>query len=164
MLSFSAVNAVENTTFSDDFNNLSSNEINHIEEFNILSTENVESLAYDNISGDLENANAEIVLSPSRIYVGDCAYVSLKLPVDASGSLNVYELFIDYDEFSQTYGAKFDLVESKPLVDGFANVTLSGLGFGEHYIYALCEVDSRLAGSSYFSDTICNCRSWSCGN
>ena len=86
--------------------------------------------AYEN------NITYEIMLSPEKIYEGEDSYVTLNLPEDAKGNLNAYELFIEYDPFSDTYGAEFKLIETTPLVNGSANITITGLEYGTHYIYA----------------------------
>ena len=78
-------------------------------------------------------------IKPDTVYVGygNDAHVSLMLPGDASGNLNVYEvIFYDLPEDIWGYGARFNLIQSVPLINGFANVTVSSLNPGRHYIYA----------------------------
>ena len=78
-------------------------------------------------------------IKPDTVYVGygNDAHVSLMLPGDASGNLNVYEvIFYDLPEDIWGYGARFNLIQSVPLINGFANVTASSLNPGRHYIYA----------------------------
>lgn len=72
-------------------------------------------------------------------YVGwsDDGHVTLTLPADANGNLVIYELiFYDLPDDIWGYGARYNQIAAAPLTNGFANVSVSNLNPGRHYIYA----------------------------
>lgn len=72
-----------------------------------------------------------VVHMPTRIAFDEPLYVTVTLPEDANGVLNVYEVTRDYDEYEYEY----DLLTSGNVKNGIGNVSVSGLSIGTHRIY-----------------------------
>lgn len=68
---------------------------------------------------------------------GDDGHVTLKLPSDANGNLNVYELiFYDLPDDIWGYGARFNQIACAPLTNGSVSVAIPNLSPKRHFIYA----------------------------
>ncbi len=74
-----------------------------------------------------------------KITYEDALIVTITLPDDVVGNLEVYELFktFSYDEYDdEIYSPTFTLLNSAKVENGIANVIISNLSVGRHYIYA----------------------------
>ena len=65
-------------------------------------------------------------------------YITLELPSDAKGSINVYEADIEWgeSEWEKPEIKSYTFIGTAPVKDGFANYTLSGLSIDTHYLFA----------------------------
>ena len=104
-----------------------------------------------------------ICLEDWKIPFNGKTYVTLELPSDAKGSINVYEADIEWgeSEWVKPEIKSYTFIGTAPVKDGFANYTLSGLSIDTHYLFAnytgtdypvknLGEITSDEYGEGYF--------------
>ena len=82
------------------------------------------------------NVYIPIKISNHEIAFNESTSISLNMPSDAIGNLSVYEVTFGEDEYDEPYIESCTLIGTAHVENGFANVTLSNLEIGEHYIYA----------------------------
>jgi hypothetical protein len=73
--------------------------------------------------------SSAVVHMPTLIDFDEPLYVTVTLPEDANGVLNVYEVTGDYDEYNYT------LLTSGKVENGIGNVSVPDLSIGTHCIY-----------------------------
>jgi hypothetical protein len=80
----------------------------------------------------------EILLYEDEIPFNGKTYVTLNLPSDAKGSINVYEADIEWgeSEWVKPEIKSYTFIGTAQVKDGFANYTISGLSIDTHYLFA----------------------------
>ena len=80
------------------------------------------------------NVKYLVNIIPKEVLYDGVAYLTLELPSDAKGDLNIYEVGSSWDE--DEYHPVFTLIKNVKVENGIVNESLSGLGPGFHNIYA----------------------------
>ena len=82
------------------------------------------------------NVKGLVEVSKYEIAYDEVTYLTLKLPSDAKGDLNIYK--IDDFEWDDdiSYGSVFTLIKTVKVENGLVNASLDDLSFGYNYIYA----------------------------
>ena len=77
-----------------------------------------------------------VKLSKYEIAYGEVTYLTLKLPSDAKGDLNIYKIDFEWDDDISDYSSVFTLIKTVKVENGLVNASLDDLSFGNNYIYA----------------------------
>ena len=83
----------------------------------------------------LINVKYLVEIVPQEILYDGVAYLTLELPSDAKGDLNIYKVEYSWDD-EYGYRPVLTLIKNVKVENGIVNESLSGLGPGYHKIYA----------------------------
>ena len=83
----------------------------------------------------LINVKYLVEIVPQEILYDEVAYLTLELPNDAKGDLNIYKVEYSWDD-EYGYRPVLTLIKNVKVENGIVNESLSGFGPGYHKIYA----------------------------